>query len=116
MIDPEREPLSGVVEVDETIIPFRTKNDPIVVPAGRSGSARSWSPAWSKSTAARRDAPGCDRRPASSYWSEPLVTRRIGDNWQTRAVGTEHSVTGVMGCTEAGIGKPLRIFSMRQRP
>ena len=37
MVDPEREPLSGVVEADETIIPFRTKNDPIVVPAGRSG-------------------------------------------------------------------------------
>jgi hypothetical protein len=36
MVDPEREPLSGVVEADETIIPFRTKNDPIVVPAGRS--------------------------------------------------------------------------------
>ena len=37
MVNPEREPLSGVVEADETIIPFRTKNDPIVVPAGRSG-------------------------------------------------------------------------------
>src|SRR5215831_13339799 len=37
MVDPQREPLSGVVEADETIIPFRTKNDPIVVPAGRSG-------------------------------------------------------------------------------
>ena len=37
MVDPEREPLSGVVEADETTIPFRTKNDPIVVPAGRSG-------------------------------------------------------------------------------
>src|SRR5258707_15045185 len=37
MVNPEREPLSGVVEADETIIPFRTKNDPVVVPAGRSG-------------------------------------------------------------------------------
>jgi hypothetical protein len=36
-VDPEREPPSGVVEADETILPFRTKNDPIVVPAGRSG-------------------------------------------------------------------------------
>jgi hypothetical protein len=34
---PEREPLSGLVDADETIIPFRTKNDPVVVPAGRSG-------------------------------------------------------------------------------
>jgi hypothetical protein len=37
MVNPEREPLCGVVEADETIIPFRTKEDPIVVPAGRSG-------------------------------------------------------------------------------
>ena len=36
MVNPEREPLSGVVEADETIFPFRTKGDPIVVPAGRS--------------------------------------------------------------------------------
>ena len=36
MVNPQREPLSGIVEADETIIPFRTKNDPIVVPAGRS--------------------------------------------------------------------------------
>ena len=34
MVNPEREPLSGVVEADETTIPFRTKNDPIVAPAG----------------------------------------------------------------------------------
>ena len=37
MVNPGREPLSGVVEADETIIPFRTNNDPVVVPAGRSG-------------------------------------------------------------------------------
>src|SRR5215469_7471235 len=37
MVDPDRQPLRGIVEADETIIPFRTKNDPIVVPAGRSG-------------------------------------------------------------------------------
>src|SRR5205807_2291515 len=37
MVNPQREPLFGVVEADETIIPFRTKEDPIVVPAGRSG-------------------------------------------------------------------------------
>ena len=37
MVKPGREPLGGLVEADETIIPFRTKNDPVVVPAGRSG-------------------------------------------------------------------------------
>jgi hypothetical protein len=37
MVNPEREPLCGVVEADETIIPCRTKDDPIVPPAGRSG-------------------------------------------------------------------------------
>src|SRR5439155_26814841 len=31
MVNPQREPLCGVVEADETIIPFRTKNDPIVL-------------------------------------------------------------------------------------
>jgi hypothetical protein len=37
MVNPGRQPLSGLVEADETIIPFRTKTDPVVVPAGRSG-------------------------------------------------------------------------------
>ena len=37
MVNPAREPLSGLVEADETIIPFRTKDDPVVLPAGRSG-------------------------------------------------------------------------------
>jgi hypothetical protein len=37
MVNPQREPLCGLVEADETIIPFRTKEDPIVLPAGRSG-------------------------------------------------------------------------------
>jgi hypothetical protein len=56
MVDPDRQPLRGIVEANETIIPFRTKNDPIVVPAGRSGWARCWSPGQLKSTTARRDA------------------------------------------------------------
>jgi hypothetical protein len=34
MVDPGRTPLSGDVEVDETVIPFRTKDDP---PAGGHG-------------------------------------------------------------------------------
>jgi hypothetical protein len=37
MVNPEREPLSGLVEADETMIPFRTKNDRVVVPGGPSG-------------------------------------------------------------------------------
>ena len=37
MVNPEREALCGLVEADETIIPFRTKDDPVVLPAGRSG-------------------------------------------------------------------------------
>jgi hypothetical protein len=37
MVNPEREPLCGFVGAEETIIPFRTKEDPIVVPARRSG-------------------------------------------------------------------------------
>jgi hypothetical protein len=34
MVDPERSPLSGLVEVDETAIPYRTKDEP---PAGGQG-------------------------------------------------------------------------------
>lgn len=34
MVDPERNPLSGLIEIDETSIPYRTKNEP---PAGGQG-------------------------------------------------------------------------------
>src|ERR1700726_987472 len=37
MVNPEREPLSGGVEADEPLIPFRPQAAPIVLPAGRSG-------------------------------------------------------------------------------
>jgi hypothetical protein len=40
MVDPEREPLAGLVEVDETTIPFRTKDEPVAVEPGRSGEGR----------------------------------------------------------------------------
>jgi hypothetical protein len=36
MVDPDREPLAGVVEVDETSISFRTKDDPVDGSSGRS--------------------------------------------------------------------------------
>lgn len=36
MLNPDREPLAGVVEVDETSIPFRTKDDPVDGGQGRS--------------------------------------------------------------------------------
>jgi len=35
MVDPERNPLTGLVEVDETTIPFRTKADPVSGGGGR---------------------------------------------------------------------------------
>jgi hypothetical protein len=57
MVNPEREPLCSVVEADETIIPFRTKDDPIVLPAGRSGVGKMLVQERSKSTAACPDAP-----------------------------------------------------------
>src|SRR5258705_9353484 len=44
MVNPQREPLCGVVEADETIIPFRTKEDPTA--AGR--------PQWGRQDAGRR--------------------------------------------------------------
>ena len=58
MVNPEREPLSGLVEADETIIPFRTKTDPVSCPPAAAGSARCWLPARWKSTAASPGAPG----------------------------------------------------------
>src|SRR4051812_2146962 len=36
MVDPEREPLAGLVEVDETSPPFRAKDDPVAAEPGRS--------------------------------------------------------------------------------
>ena len=36
MVDPGREPLAGLVEVDETSLPFRTKEAPVVAKPGRS--------------------------------------------------------------------------------
>ena len=58
MVNPEREPLCGVVEADETIIPFRTRTTRSSCRPAAVGSARCWSPARSKSTAIRRGAPG----------------------------------------------------------
>ena len=40
MVDPERNPLAGVVEVDETTIPFRTKEDPVAGGGGRSQAGK----------------------------------------------------------------------------
>ena len=36
MVDPDRNPLSGLVEIDETSLPFRTRNEPVAGGAGRS--------------------------------------------------------------------------------
>jgi transposase-like protein len=36
MVDPGREPLAGLVEVDETSLSFRTKDDPVAAKPGRS--------------------------------------------------------------------------------
>ena len=35
MVDPEREPLAGLVEVDETSLPFRGKDEPVAAKPGR---------------------------------------------------------------------------------
>ena len=36
MVDPERDPLEGMVEVDESSVVFRTKDDPVAGGMGRS--------------------------------------------------------------------------------
>ena len=40
MVDPERNPLVGLVEVDETTIPFRTNGDPVAGGGGRSQAGK----------------------------------------------------------------------------
>ena len=40
MVDPERAPLRGLVEVDETSLPLRAKDDPIMPTSGRSGEGK----------------------------------------------------------------------------
>ena len=40
MVDPSREALAGLVEVDETSIPLRTKDEPITAKPGRSGEGK----------------------------------------------------------------------------
>jgi hypothetical protein len=91
MVNPEREPLSGIVEADETIIPFRTKEDPIVVPAA------GW-PQWGRQDAGRRG--GRSRRPHAATrptegdrglrqgrdprfraWRRGPNTRLVTDDW-----------------------------------
>ena len=56
MVDPDRNPLSGLVEVDETALPFRTKTNPPVA-----GVAKTVSCSWSApSRCARPTSPdGC---------------------------------------------------------
>ncbi len=57
MVNPEREPLCGVVEADETIIRSAPRMTRLSHRRAAAGSARCWS-ARSKSTAACRGAPG----------------------------------------------------------
>jgi hypothetical protein len=40
VVDPDRNPLAGLVEVDETTIPFRTKQDPVAGGGGRSQAGK----------------------------------------------------------------------------
>jgi transposase-like protein len=40
MVDPEREPLEGMVEVDESTIAYRTKDDPVAGGQGRSAEGK----------------------------------------------------------------------------
>ena len=49
MVDPERNPLSGLVEIDEASLPFRTKDDPPTGPADAATTARCSSSAPSNS-------------------------------------------------------------------
>ena len=73
MADPDREPLAGLVEVDETSVPFRAKGEP--ARPGRSYEESSSSPARSRSGARARAGSGSRRstttRPSRSAPSSP---------------------------------------------
>lgn len=36
MVDPDRTPLAGIIEIDETTMPYRTKDEPVSGGQGRS--------------------------------------------------------------------------------
>ena len=60
MVDPDRDPLARMVEVHETSIAFRTKDDPVAGGQGRSHDGKSSSSGPSRaSKAVRQDASGC---------------------------------------------------------
>ena len=64
MVDPDRNPLSGLVEIDETSLPFRTKNDPAGGGPGRSHDGKLlvvWHRSWATATS-RADSPGRSHR------------------------------------------------------
>ena len=58
MVNPEREPLCGIVEADETIIPAAPRPIQSSCPRVAAQSARCWSQAPSKSMVASRGVPG----------------------------------------------------------
>ncbi len=55
MVDPDRSPLAGLVEVDEASLPYRTKNDPVSGGCGRSSEGKMLIAA---ATEAREKGPG----------------------------------------------------------
>ena len=70
MVDPERDPLSGLIEVDETALAFRTKNDPVAGGAGRSHDGKLLVVGASRSATATRRAV----RLTADAWSAPKWT------------------------------------------
>jgi hypothetical protein len=65
VVNPEREPLGGVVEADETIVRFRTKNDLVVMPPGCRRSRQDAGRRRGRSR--RRQAPGARLKVIESF-------------------------------------------------
>jgi len=123
MVNPEREPLCGV-EADETIIPFRTKNDPVVARAGRSGVGKMLVAVLSKSMAGSRGAlkliEGFGKEEIHAFVLGAVApqTKLVTDDWPTYQgiPGVRHNAITV-GPMAAPIVLPWthRLFSNLKR-
>ena len=103
MVDPERDPLSGLIEVDETALAFRTKNDPVAGGAGRSHDGKLL--VVGAVEVGDGNAPGRLRLAEIASYGAESLNRFIGHN-----IAAFRSLFGIAVCT-----KPFT-YNMLVRP
>src|SRR3954454_12798100 len=87
MVDPEREPLAGLVEVDETSIPFRGKDEPV-----RPGRAHEGKLLIAGAVEIKGKGPGRVRLAVIEDYSATTLDAFVAGNW-TSPLGVEGSLT-----------------------